>query len=76
MLLGGGKPVIVECTLEDGFRLTPEALEKAITPKTKWLIFNQPSNPTGACYTREQLKAPDRCADEASACLGADRRHV
>ena len=40
-----------------GFRLTPEALEKAITPKTKWLIFNQPSNPTGACYTREQLKA-------------------
>ena len=56
VLLGGGKPVIVECTLEDGFRLTPEALEKAITPKTKWLIFNQPSNPTGACYTKEQLK--------------------
>ena len=55
--LGGGTPVIVECSLEDGFRLTPEALEKAITPKTKWLIFNQPSNPTGACYTREQLKA-------------------
>ncbi len=57
VLLGGGKPVIVECTLEDGFRLTPQALEKAITPKTKWLVFNQPSNPTGACYTREQLKA-------------------
>jgi aspartate aminotransferase len=56
VLLGGGKPVIVECALEDGFRLTPAALEKAITPKTKWLIFNQPSNPTGACYTREQLK--------------------
>jgi aspartate aminotransferase len=56
VLLGGGKPVIVECALENGFRLTPEALEKAITPKTKWLIFNQPSNPTGACYTREQLK--------------------
>src|SRR6201992_3535670 len=56
VLLGGAKPVIVECSLEDGFRLTPEALEKAITPKTKWLIFNQPSNPTGACYTREQLK--------------------
>jgi len=54
--LGGGKPVIIECALEDGFRLTPEALEKAITPRTKWLIFNQPSNPTGACYTREQLK--------------------
>jgi aspartate aminotransferase len=56
-LLGGAKPVIIECSLEDGFRLTAEALEKAITPKTKWLIFNQPSNPTGACYTREQLKA-------------------
>src|SRR5512135_1761378 len=57
VLLGGGKPVIVQARIEDGFRLQPEALEKAITPKTKWLIFNQPSNPTGACYTREQLKA-------------------
>jgi aspartate aminotransferase len=57
VLLGGARPVIVECSLEQGFRLTPEALEKAITPKTKWLIFNQPSNPTGACYTRAQLKA-------------------
>jgi aspartate aminotransferase len=56
-LLGGARPVIIECSLESGFRLTAEALEKAITPKTKWLIFNQPSNPTGACYTREQLKA-------------------
>jgi aspartate aminotransferase len=56
-LLGGAKPVVIECSLEQGFRLTAEALEKAITPKTKWLIFNQPSNPTGACYTREQLKA-------------------
>jgi len=56
-LLGGAKPVIVDMKLEDGFRLTPQALERAITPKTKWLIFNQPSNPTGACYTREQLKA-------------------
>src|ERR1700742_1740387 len=55
--LGGGTPVIVEAKLEDGFRLTPEALERAITPKTKWIIFNQPSNPTGACYTRDQLKA-------------------
>ena len=57
VLLGGGKPVIVEAKFEDGFRLTPGALARAITPKTKWLIFNQPSNPTGACYTREQLKA-------------------
>lgn len=57
VLLAGAKPVIVEARLEDGFRLTPEALEKAITPKTKWLIFNQPSNPTGACYSAAQLKA-------------------
>ena len=56
-LLGGGKPVVVACLEENGFRLTPEALEKAITPKTKWLIFNSPSNPTGACYTRDELKA-------------------
>ena len=57
VLLGGGTPVAVETKLEDGFRLTPEALEKAITPKTKWLIFNQPSNPTGACYSEDQLRA-------------------
>ncbi|MBV9541675.1 MAG: pyridoxal phosphate-dependent aminotransferase [Alphaproteobacteria bacterium] len=56
-LLGGGKPVVVTARIEDGFRLTPQALEKAITPKTKWLIFNQPCNPSGACYTRDQLKA-------------------
>jgi len=55
--LGGGTPVIIETTLENGFRVTPEQLEKAITPKTKWLVFNQPSNPTGACYTEAQLKA-------------------
>ena len=55
--LGGGTPVIIETTLESGFRLTPEALEKAITPKTKWFVFNQPSNPTGACYSEAQLKA-------------------
>ncbi|HXJ03341.1 MAG TPA: pyridoxal phosphate-dependent aminotransferase [Micropepsaceae bacterium] len=57
VLLAGGTPVVIETQLEDGFRLTPDALERAITPKTKWIIFNQPSNPTGACYTREQLKA-------------------
>jgi aspartate aminotransferase len=56
-LLAGGKPVVINTRIEDGFRLTPEALDRAITPKTKWLIFNQPSNPSGACYTREQLKA-------------------
>ena len=43
--------------MEDGFKLKPEALEKAITPRTKWIIFNSPSNPTGAAYTRAELKA-------------------
>ena len=57
VLLAGAKPVVIETRLEDGFRLRPEALEAAITKKTKWIIFNQPSNPTGACYTKEQLKA-------------------
>jgi len=57
VLLGGATPRIVDTRLENGFRLTPEALARAITPKTKWLIFNQPSNPTGACYTPAQLKA-------------------
>jgi aspartate aminotransferase len=55
--LAGATPVIIETSLIDGFRLTPEALERAITPKTKWLILNQPSNPTGACYSQDQLKA-------------------
>jgi aspartate aminotransferase len=57
VLLGGGKPVVVQTKIEDGFRLTPRALSRAITRRTKWIIFNQPSNPTGACYTRDQLKA-------------------
>ncbi|TYB83014.1 pyridoxal phosphate-dependent aminotransferase [Maritimibacter fusiformis] len=57
VLLAGGTPVAVECGLETGFRLSPAQLEAAITPKTKWLIFNSPSNPTGAGYTRDQLKA-------------------
>lgn len=57
VLLSGAEPVIVETTLKDGFKLTPEALEGAITPKTKWFIFNSPSNPTGAAYTRDEIKA-------------------
>ncbi|MEL7030237.1 MAG: pyridoxal phosphate-dependent aminotransferase, partial [Pseudomonadota bacterium] len=56
-LLAGGTPVIADARAEDGFRLTPEALERAITPRTKWLVFNSPSNPTGAAYTREEIKA-------------------
>ena len=57
VLIAGGKPVDVVCTMENGFKLTPEQLEKAITPKTKWLLLNSPSNPTGAAYTRAELKA-------------------
>ena len=56
VLLAGGTPVIVEAGIDTGFRMTPEALEAAITPRTKWLIFNSPSNPTGAGYTRDQLR--------------------
>ena len=57
VLLAGGTPVTVPCGIETQFKLTPEALEAAITPKTKWLIFNSPSNPTGAGYARAELKA-------------------
>ncbi|MCH2165321.1 MAG: pyridoxal phosphate-dependent aminotransferase [Marinovum sp.] len=55
--LCGGTPVILEAGLEAAFKLTPEALEAAITPATKWLIFNSPSNPTGAGYAWDELKA-------------------
>jgi aspartate aminotransferase len=56
VLLAGGKPVFVEAGMETGFKLTAEALERAITPKTKWFIFNSPSNPSGAAYTAAELK--------------------
>jgi aspartate aminotransferase len=55
--LAGGEPVAVVCTAEHGFKLQPDELEKAITPKTKWIILNSPSNPTGTAYTRADLKA-------------------
>ena len=55
--LGGGTPVIVPTTAESGFKLDPAALDRAITPKTKWFIFCSPSNPTGAAYTAAQIKA-------------------
>ncbi len=57
VLLAGGTPVAVECGIDTNFKLTPDQLEAAITPKTKWFIFNSPSNPTGAGYTRTELKA-------------------
>ena len=57
VLLAGGTPVIVEAKLENRFKLTPDQLEAAITPKTKWFLFNSPSNPTGAGYNHDELKA-------------------
>jgi aspartate aminotransferase len=57
VLLAGAKPVIVEARLEDGFKMTAAQLDKAITRNTKWVIFNSPSNPTGAAYTRAEVKA-------------------
>ncbi|MBN7804555.1 aspartate transaminase [Agrobacterium rosae] len=57
VIANDGKPVIVQCPQEQGFKLTPAALEAAITPKTLWLILNAPSNPTGAAYSKDELKA-------------------
>jgi aspartate aminotransferase len=57
VLLAGGTPVEVKTAAESGYKLTAEALARAITSKTKWLILNSPSNPTGAAYTRDELKA-------------------
>ena len=56
VLLAGGKPKIVKCDEKDGFKITAENLRKAITKKTKWLILNSPSNPTGAGYTKNEIK--------------------
>ena len=56
-LLFGGVPTYVECGIENDFKMTPQQLENAITPKTKWLILNSPSNPTGTGYSQEDLKA-------------------
>lgn len=57
VLLAGGTPVPVECGLDQGFKMRPEQLQAAITDKTKWVIFNSPSNPTGAGYGRDEIKA-------------------
>ena len=55
VLLAGGKPKIIKCDEKDGFKITPEKLKKAISKKTKWLILNSPSNPTGAGYTKKEI---------------------
>ena len=56
VLLAGGKPKIVKCTEQEGFKLTPKKLKKAITKKTKWVIINSPSNPTGAGYSKREIQ--------------------
>jgi len=55
--LAGGDPVFVKCGPNSNYKLSPDALEQAITPKTKWLVLNSPSNPTGAAYTKAELRA-------------------
>src|SRR6187200_2779050 len=57
VLLARGEPVSVPTTLESGFKMSPEALARAITPRTKWVLLNSPSNPTGGAYTQAELKA-------------------
>ena len=56
VLLAGGTPIILECNEKQGFKINPLELEKSITKKTKWIILNSPSNPTGACYSKEEIK--------------------
>jgi len=57
VLLNGGEPRFIDATIENNFKITGEQLDAAITPKTKWLIFNSPSNPSGAAYSRDEMKA-------------------
>ncbi len=57
VLLAGGSPVFVDASIDRGFKMRPEDLEAAITPRTKWLIFNSPSNPSGAAYGRDEVAA-------------------
>jgi len=60
VLLSGGKPKIIKCSEDDNFKLTPKKLKKAISKKTKWLILNSPSNPTGVSYTKAEIKKLSR----------------
>ncbi len=56
VMLAGGNPIVIECTEDQGFKLTAKDLESKITNNTKWLILNSPSNPTGACYSEQEIK--------------------
>jgi len=56
VLLAGGNPIILKCNEKQGFKINPSELEKSITKKTKWIILNSPSNPTGACYSEKDIR--------------------
>jgi len=56
VMLAEGNPIVIECTEDQGFKLTAKDLESKITNNTKWLILNSPSNPTGACYSEQEIK--------------------
>ena len=74
--LADGTPVIIPCSQNSGFKLRPEDLEAAITPKTKWLMLNSPSNPSGAAYTAAELRALAAVLLRHPARLGHDRRYL
>jgi len=57
VLLAGGNPIIIKCSENENFKITPEKLKDSITTKTKWLILNSPSNPTGSCYSEKEIKS-------------------
>jgi len=57
VLLAGGNPIIIKCSENENFKITPEKLKDSITVKTKWLILNSPSNPTGSCYSEKEIKS-------------------
>ena len=57
VLLAGGNPIIIECSENENFKITPEKLKNSITSKTKWLVLNSPSNPTGSCYSENEIKS-------------------
>ena len=75
-VLAEGTPVIITCPAETGFKLRPEDLEQAITPRTKWLILNSPSNPSGRRLYPGRNEGPHRRLGRPSPCLGDDRRHL
>ena len=57
VLLAGGNPIIIKCSENENFKITPEKLKNSITSKTKWLILNSPSNPTGSCYSENEIRS-------------------